>query len=43
MDCLGVVSAEEVVRRGRLGWYGHVVRKDMSDWVSSIVMQGITG
>jgi len=26
--CLGVASVEEVVKRGRLRWYGHVERKD---------------
>jgi len=24
----------DVVRKGRLRWYGHVERKDVEDWVS---------
>jgi len=35
MDCLEVVSVEEVVCCRRLRWYGHVERKDMSDCVSA--------
>jgi len=31
MDCLRVVSLDEVVTRKRLRWYGHVERKDKSD------------
>jgi len=31
---LGIVSVADVVRRGRLRWYGHVERKDVEDWVS---------
>jgi len=33
LDCLGVVSVNEMVSHGRLRWYGHVERKDTSDWV----------
>jgi hypothetical protein len=36
----------EVVRRGRLGWFGHVERKDRSDWVSAcreLEVEGVTG
>jgi len=29
-----VVGVAEVVRRGRLWWYGHLQRKDASGWVS---------
>ena len=32
---LGVQSVVEVVRRGRLRWFGHVERKNGDDWVSS--------
>src|SRR3989442_14858415 len=31
---LGIVGVEEVVRRGRLRWFGHVERKEADDWVS---------
>jgi len=31
---LGIVSAADVVRKGRLCWYGHVEMKDVEDWVS---------
>ena len=32
---LGVQSVDEVVRRGRLRWFGHVERKSGDDWVST--------
>jgi hypothetical protein len=32
---LGVDRVAEVVRRGRLGWFGHLERKDRNDWVSA--------
>ena len=44
LDSLGVEAVETVVRRGRLGWFGHVERKARGDWVSScreLVVEGI--
>ena len=32
---LGVESVTDVVRRGRLRWFGHLERKDSTDWTSS--------
>ena len=32
---LGVESVAEVVRRGRLRWFGHVEHKSGDDWVSA--------
>jgi hypothetical protein len=32
---LGIESVTEVVRRGRLRWFGHVERKDDTDWVKA--------
>ena len=32
---LGVQSVDEVVRRSRLRWFGHVERKNGDDWVSA--------
>ena len=32
---LGIEGVEEVVRRGRLRWFGHVERKGAEDWVSA--------
>ena len=41
---LGVQSVDEVVRRGRLRWFGHVERKSGDDWVSAcrnVVVAGV--
>ena len=32
---VGVESVADVVRRGRLRWFGHLERKDSTDWTSS--------
>jgi hypothetical protein len=32
---LGIVGVEDVVRRGRLRWFGHLERKSAEDWVSA--------
>ena len=32
---LGIENVAEVVRRGRLRWFGHVERKDKDEWVSA--------
>ena len=29
---MGIEAIDSVVRRGRLRWFGHVERKDDSDW-----------
>jgi hypothetical protein len=34
LDRLGIVCVADVVRRGRLRWFGHVERKMAEDWVS---------
>src|SRR5437867_9559122 len=31
---VGIEGVEEVVRYGRLRWFGHVERKEADDWVS---------
>ena len=31
---LGVQSVEDVVRHGRLRWFGHLERTSVNDWVS---------
>ena len=41
---LGVQSVDEVARRGRLRWFGHVERKSEDDWVSAcrnVVVAGV--
>ena len=32
---LCIESVAMIVKRGRLGWFGHLERKDTSDWVSA--------
>src|SRR5664279_1077102 len=34
-DRLDVEAVSDVVRRGRLGWFGHLERKSPDDWVSA--------
>ena len=34
---LGVHSMAEVVRRGKLRWFGHMERKNGDDWVSACI------
>jgi hypothetical protein len=31
---LGIECVTDVVRRGRLRWFGHLERKDVTDWAS---------
>ena len=32
---LGIGGVVEVMRRGRLRWFGHVEQKEVDDWVSA--------
>ena len=32
---LGIVSVSDIVRQGRLRWFGHVERKETDDWVTA--------
>ena len=34
IERLGIEGVAEVVRRGRLRWFGHLERKNEEDWVS---------
>ena len=43
---LGVDGVTDIVRRGRLRWFGHVERKSEDDWVSAcreLVVDGAKG
>jgi len=43
---LGIVSVADVIRKGRLRWYGHVEKKDVEDWMSNcrrLEVQGCRG
>ena len=35
LERLGVESITDVIRRGRLRWFGHLERKEEKDWVSA--------
>ena len=46
VQSFGVERVAEVVRRGRLRWFGHVERKAGDDWVSAcsnVVVAGARG
>ena len=40
---LGIVSVSDLVRQGRLRWFGHVERKDADDWVSACSNMAVSG
>jgi len=40
---LGIVGVSDIVRQGRLRWFGHVERKDAGDWVSACRDMVVTG
>ena len=40
---LSVVSVSDVVRQGRLKWFGHVEHKDADDWVSACRNMVVSG
>ena len=32
LECMGIQSIGEKIRTSRLGWFGHIMRKDDNDW-----------
>ena len=45
-NLLGINCVADVVRRGRLRWFGHLERKSVDDWVSAcrgLVVEGARG
>src|SRR5206468_9923787 len=40
---LGIESIQDVVRQGRLRWYGHVERKSDEYWVKKCLNLGVDG
>ena len=34
---------EDIVRRGRLRWYGHIQRKEGEDWIKKIIQHEVPG
>ena len=45
-NLLGINCVADVVRRGRLRWFGHLERKSVDDWVSAcrgLVVEGTRG
>ena len=45
-NLLGINCVADVVRRGRLRWFGHLKRKSVDDWVSAcrgLVVEGTRG
>ena len=42
-NTLGIVSVSDLVRQGRLRWFGHVERKDADNWVSACRNMAVSG
>ena len=40
---MGIESVLDVLRRGRLRWMGHVLRKDDDDWVKRSMLMEVVG
>ena len=40
---LGIVSVSDLVRQGRLRWFGQVERTDADDWVSACRNMAVSG
>ena len=40
---LEIEDVADVVRKSRLGWFGHLERKDEGDWVSACRNMVVTG
>ena len=40
---IGVEPLSDVLRRGRLRWFGHVLRKDDGDWVKKVMEYEVDG
>ena len=40
---LGIVSKSDLVRQGRVRWFGHVERKDADAWVSACRNMAVSG
>ena len=40
---MGLECISEVIRRGRLRWYGHVERMDKDSWVSKVRSVNVEG
>lgn len=40
---IGIENIRDIIRRGRLRWYGHIQRKEDSDWVKKITTLEVTG
>ena len=40
---VGLVDVKDVIRRSRLRWFGHMMRKEDDDWVELCMSQEVTG
>jgi hypothetical protein len=40
---IGLVDVKDVVRRSRLRWFGHVIRKEDNDWVKLCMSRDVEG
>ena len=40
---MGIEPVIDVVKRNRLRWLGHVLRKDESDWVRRVMEMNVEG
>jgi len=42
-ELLGLEPVSLMIKKSRLGWFGHVERKDDNDWVKRCIMWEVEG
>ena len=42
-QAIGVANIFEVKRRQRLHWFGHVMKRDQTEWIKHVMQVGVEG